>query len=70
MIQYIFPIINQYPLVLSSSYFEGLPIFSHQELMMCFELHLIIAARTLFLCLAVWSALQMKTICGIQWDDT
>ena len=70
MIQYIFPIINQYPLVLSSSYFEGLPIFSQQELMMCFELHLIIAARTLFLCLAVWSALQMKMICGIQWDDT
>ena len=53
MIQYIFPIITHYPLVLSSSYFEGLPIFSQQELMMCFELHLIIAARTLFLCLAV-----------------
>ena len=70
MIQYIFPIINQYPLVLSSSYFESLPIFSQQELMMCFELHLIIAARTLILSLALWSALKMKIICGIQWDDT
>lgn len=70
MIQYIFPIINQYPLVLSSSYFKGLPIFSQQELMMCFELHLIIAARTLILSLALWSALKMKIICGIQWDDT
>ena len=66
MIQYIFPIINQYPLVLSSSYFESLPIFSQQELMMCFELHLIIAARTLILCQALSSALKMKMIVGFN----